>query len=142
MIYTPLTKKALNMAYEAHKNQSDKSGLPYIFHPFHLAEQMNDEYTKCVALLHDVVEDSSYVIHELEEMGFPLKVVDAIRILTHDKDEPYFDYIKRIKNNEIARIVKIEDLKHNTDMARLSVVTEEDLKRDEKYKKALYILEN
>lgn len=59
-IYTTLTTKDLSIAYEAHKDQIDKSGLPYLFHPFHFAEQMNDEYTVCVALLHDVIEDSNY----------------------------------------------------------------------------------
>ena len=58
MIYTPLTNKALRLAYTAHHGQVDKSGVPYIFHPYHLAEQMTDEITTCVALLHDVVEDT------------------------------------------------------------------------------------
>jgi (p)ppGpp synthase/HD superfamily hydrolase len=142
MLYTQLTKKSLSIAYDAHKNQLDKSGLPYIFHPFYLAEQMNDEYSICVALLHDVVEDNNYTIQEIENMGFPLVVVDAIRVLTHDNEIPYFDYINRIKDNQIARIVKIEDLKHNFDLTRLNEVREEDLKRIEKYKKALCILEN
>lgn len=142
MIYTILTKKALNIAFEAHKDQLDKSGLPYIFHPFHLAEQMNDEYTTCVALLHDVVEDSSYTIQDLIEIGFPTRVIEAIIVLTHSKDMPYFDYINRVKNNPIATRVKIEDLKHNSDLTRLNEISDEDLKRMEKYKKALFILKN
>ena len=40
MIYTDLTKKALKLCFEAHKDQVDKTGLLYVFHPFHLAEQM------------------------------------------------------------------------------------------------------
>jgi (p)ppGpp synthase/HD superfamily hydrolase len=107
MIYTILTKKALNIAFEAHKDQLDKSGLPYTFHPFHLAEQMNDEYTTCIALLHDVVEDSSYTIQDLIEIGFPTQVIEAIIVLTHFKDMPYFDYINRVKNNPIATRVKL-----------------------------------
>ena len=58
MIYTVLTNKAIQIAYEAHQGQVDKAGLPYIFHPFHLAEQMTDEISTCVALLHDVAEDT------------------------------------------------------------------------------------
>ena len=58
MFYTPLTKKAMQIAYKAHHNQVDKSGVPYIFHPFHLAEQMTDEYSVCAALLHDVAEEA------------------------------------------------------------------------------------
>ena len=60
MIYTPLTQAAMNMAYRAHHGQSDKAGVPYIFHPIHLAEQMTDEATTCAALLHDVLEDTMY----------------------------------------------------------------------------------
>ena len=61
MIYTPATKKALNICFEAHVEQKDKSGLPYVFHPFHLAEQMETEETTVVALLHDTVEDTDYL---------------------------------------------------------------------------------
>lgn len=52
MIYTELTKKALSICFDAHKDQRDKSGLPYVFHPFHVAEQMKDKFTTVVALLH------------------------------------------------------------------------------------------
>ncbi len=140
MVYTELTKKALIIAYEAHKKQKDKSGLPYVFHPFHLAEQMNDEYSTCVALLHDVVEDSNYTIQDLIDIGFPIEVTEAIKVLTHSKAIPYFEYIKKVKNNTIATRVKIEDLKHNSDLTRLNQITEEDEKRIEKYRKALFLL--
>jgi hypothetical protein len=103
---------------------------------------MNDEYKTCVALLHDVVEDSSYTIQDLIEIGFPTQVIEAIIVLTHSKDMPYFDYINRVKNNPIATRVKIEDLKHNSDLTRLNEIIDEDLKRMEKYKKALFILKN
>lgn len=141
MIYTPLTKKALVIAYEAHKDQFDKSGIPYVFHPVHLAEQMPDEYSVCVALLHDVVEDSKYTFQNLIDFEFPQEVIDAVKVLTHPKDIPYFDYIVSIKNNPIARRVKIADLRHNSDLSRLNKVTEEDLKRIEKYKTALSLLD-
>ena len=58
MIYTALTKKALKLCFEAHRDQTDKSGMPYVFHPFHLAEQMHTEETVIAALLHDVAEDT------------------------------------------------------------------------------------
>lgn len=140
MIYTTLTKKALIIAYEAHKDQFDKSGIPYVFHPVHLAEQMNDEYTTCVALLHDVVEDSKYTLQDLIDQGFPNEVIDAVKVLTHNKNIPYLDYIDSIKSNPIARKVKIEDLKHNSDITRLNQITEKDLERIEKYKTALGLL--
>ena len=69
-------------------------------------------------------------------------MIEAIRILTYSKDSPYFDYIKEIKNNKLATIVKIEDLKHNSDLTRLNQITIEDKKRIEKYEKALILLES
>ena len=71
MIYTELTKKAMQVAFDAHKNQVDKSGLPYIYHPYHLAEQMTDEVSICVALLHDVVEDTSMTFDDLIANNIP-----------------------------------------------------------------------
>ena len=76
MIYTELTKKALKLCFEAHKDQVDKTGIPYVFHPFHLAEQMKDEYTTVVALLHDVVEDTNITLADLEK-EYPKEVIDA-----------------------------------------------------------------
>ncbi|UNT95067.1 HD domain-containing protein [Allobaculum mucilyticum] len=141
MIYTPQTKKALRVAFEAHKDQMDKSGLPYVFHPFHLAEQMKDEQTTAAALLHDVVEDSEYTFADLEKMGFDKQVLDVLTLLTHQPEEDYFDYVRKIRTNPIAAAVKKADLKHNSDLSRLDEVTEKDLERVQKYRKALQILE-
>lgn len=140
MIYTSLTKKAINFMFEAHKGQLDKSGLPYVFHPFHLAEQMRDEATTVAALLHDVVEDTDYSIEDIEAMGFGNKVCDALRVLTHDKTVPYMDYIKSIKKNPVATAVKIADLMHNSDLSRLNTVDKADEDRAAKYRDALLIL--
>lgn len=140
MLYTALTKKAMKIAFEAHKNQTDKTGLPYIFHPFHLAEQMTDEATACAALLHDVVEDTPITFEQLEKEGFPGEVLDALRLLTHDEAVPYMDYVKQIKTNPIAAKVKLADLMHNSDLTRLDVVGERALRRTEKYKKAIDLL--
>ena len=74
MIYTPKTKMALKLCFEAHKEQTDKSGMPYVFHPFHLAEQMKTEETTIVALLHDPVEDTAYTAEDLADMGFSRNV--------------------------------------------------------------------
>ncbi len=140
MIYTNLTKKALSLCFEAHKNQLDKSGMPYVFHPFHLAEQMETEETVVVALLHDLVEDTDYTIDDLKAMGFPKNVTDAIALMTHDADTEYMDYVARIKTNPIAKAVKLADLRHNSDTTRLDKVTEKDLKRVEKYTAAIKFL--
>jgi len=141
MIYTHLTNEAMKLAYRAHHGQVDQGGIPYIFHPFHLAEQMEDEYTTCVALLHDVVEDTEVTLEELATI-FPKEVIEAVNIMTHRKGEPYLAYVARIKENPIAKAVKLADLRHNSDESRLENASEETLAYfREKYKKAFEILE-
>ena len=140
MIYTEMTNKAMVLAYEAHQGQYDKSGLPYVFHPFHLAEQMDTEEAVTAELLHDVAEDTDYTLEDLRSMGFPDAVTDALALLTHDPSVPYLEYVERLKSNPIARSVKLADLTHNSDLSRLPVVTEKDLERVEKYRKAMNLL--
>ena len=140
MIYTELTKKALKLSFEAHKNQADKSGMPYVYHPFHLAEQMETEETVIVALLHDVVEDTDYTLDDIRAMGFSDSVVEALALMTHDKSVPYMDYVAKIKSNPIAKVVKLADLKHNSDLSRLEKIDEKALKRVEKYATAIKVL--
>ena len=144
MIYTSLTKQALRLCFDAHREQTDKTGLPYVFHPFHLAEQMDNEETVVAALLHDVVEDSETTFEDLCEMGFDKKIVEALKLLTHDPKVEYMDYVKALKNNPIARAVKLADLRHNSDMSRLDPesIDEYAIKRAEKYKKAIKFLED
>lgn len=142
MIYTEKTKRALKLCFEAHKDQLDKSGLPYVFHPFHLAEQMKDEATTIVALLHDVVEDTDYTFEDLEGMGFGAEVIEALKLLTHDDAVPYMDYVANLKHNPIARAVKLADLSHNSDPTRLEVMDEWAIKRAEKYKAAMELLKS
>lgn len=139
MINTKLTRKAMIIAYEAHKNQVDKSGVPYIYHPIHVAEQMDTENECIIALLNDVVEDTNVTFKQLEEV-FSKEIIDILKLLTREENIEYDEYIKRIKNNSIACKVKIADLTHNLDKTRLDFVTEVDVKRNEKYKKALQIL--
>lgn len=140
MIYTDLTKKAMMLCFEKHINQKDKSGIPYIFHVIHVAEQMNDEYSVCSALLHDIIEDTDVTGDELLKAGFPSEVVNAVELLTKTDNIPYFDYINGIKNNDIAKSVKIADLRHNSDMTRLNDIGESDRERLKKYKAAIDIL--
>lgn len=120
MFYSDLTLKAAQISFEAHINQQDKSDYPYFMHPMTLALQFNDEESVCVALLHDVIEDhpENYSFEYLEQQGFPKSIVDAIRLLTHDPKVDYLDYVRAIKDNPIARRVKIADLKHNMDTRR------------------------
>ena len=140
MLYTNLTKKALKISFQAHKNQLDKSGIPYVYHPFHLAEQMDDEYSVCVALLHDVVEDTEMTIDDLTEQGFPPEVTEALLLMTHDDSVPYMDYIKKIKTNSLATKVKLADLEHNSDLTRLDEINDAALERADKYRQAMFLL--
>ena len=143
MIYTALTCKAMKYAYDAHHGQLDKNGVPYIFHPYHLAEQMTDEYTTCAALLHDVVEDTDVSLSDLEK-EFPAQVTEAVKLLTHDDSVDYLDYVRALKPNPIAKAVKLADLRHNSDLSRY--ISEEQrnapkvLQRMEKYTKAIALL--
>ena len=140
MIYTEKTKKAMRLCFEAHKEQVDKTGIPYIFHPIHLAEQMEDEATVIVALLHDVAEDTDITFEDMAAMGFGNEVIAALKLLTHDPSVPYMDYVAKIKENPIATAVKKADLCHNSDLSRLDTVDEKALARQEKYKKAYAFL--
>ena len=139
MIYTPMTKKALKLCFEAHKEQVDKSGMPYVFHPFHLAEQMKTEDECIVALLHDVVEDTHVTFEQLEK-EFSDNVIQALKLLTHDDSVDYMDYVRNLKSNPIARNVKLADLHHNSDATRLDEMSEKDKLRNKKYSEAIKIL--
>ena len=140
MIYTDKTKKAMKLCYEAHKDQVDKTGVPYVFHPFHVAEQMTSEASTIVALLHDVVEDTDYTLDDIAAAGFGKEIVDAVALMTHEDDVPYLDYVANLKDNPIAREVKLADLAHNSDQSRLGEIDEETRQRLEKYEKAKALL--
>ena len=142
MVYTELTNKAMKIAYAAHHGQVDYNGIPYIFHPIHLAEAMEDEISCCAALLHDVVEDTDVTMEELAR-EFPSEVIEVLKLLTHDESVDYFDYVRAIKANPIAVKVKLADLAHNSDQSRCigSGLTEERLAYwKQKYAKATNIL--
>ena len=142
MIYTDLTKKAMKLSYMAHHGSYDKGGVPYVFHPFHVAEQMEDEYSICVALLHDVVEDTKYTIYDIEKAGFPKEIVEAVEAITRKKGQDYMEYIKIVKTNPIATKVKLADLEHNSDSGRLIEADLETEKRLAKYEAAKKYLLN
>ena len=140
MYYSEMVKKAVNIMFEAHKKDFDKGGYPYVFHPFYLATKVDGENETCVALLHDVIEDhgEKYNFEYLENEGFNKEIIDALKLLTYKKDIPYMDYIIEISKNNIAKKVKIEDLKHNMDSRRTSG---EKAKKYDIYVKALEFLE-
>lgn len=130
---------ALELATKAHEGMVDRGGKPYINHPIAVASMVKSEKEKTVAYLHDVVEDTNVPIEKIYEL-FGETVGDAVALLTHDKNEPYMDYVKRVKANPVARAVKMADLTNNMDLSRLEKVTDNDVKRVEKYKRAYKIL--
>ncbi|EJP21813.1 HD domain protein [Peptostreptococcaceae bacterium AS15] len=130
--------KALIIMFQAHKGQKDKAGRVYIFHPLAVSFGVKTKDAKIVALLHDVLEDSNYTIKDLDFLTEEQK--HSLVLLTHKKNESYFNYIEKIKSNDIAKQVKLSDLKHNSNLKRLKNITEEDLERVKKYKKAMEIL--
>ena len=124
-------RKAFQIAKIAHAGQIDKAGQDYIEHPKFVASRVGDnESAIIVALLHDFLED--FLTDE---------ECTAIKLLTHEKNVPYFDYIRRIKTNDLARQVKLADLEHNSDLSRIAEPSQKDLDRLEKYKQAKKILE-
>ena len=144
MIYTPMTRKAMCLAYQAHHGQTDKAGLPYFHHPLHLAESMDDELSCTVALLHDTVEDTALTPEDLAQ-EFPAQVVEAVALLTHQPGVDYFDYIRAIAANSLAAKVKLADLAHNSDSSRVAGTDIPPARIAlwlEKYQKALALLRN
>lgn len=140
MLYTPLTKRALRICMEAHAGQTDRAGIPYANHPLHVAESMTTENATCVALLHDVCEDTDWTFDALVGEGFPPEVVDALELLSHKPDVDYLDYVRELRGNDLAREVKIADLRHNSQLARLDEVGPDDLDRLRRYREARVIL--
>ena len=135
-----MINKALNIAYKEHHGQKDKGNVPYIFHPYHIAEKFNNETDICVAILHDVLEDTFVSKEELEGY-FPKEVIEPLVLLTRSTHDTYFEYIKNICSNPIAQKVKIEDIKHNLVFERIQNKTRNE-KLEKRYLKALEILKN
>ena len=136
-----LLAKAVTIALEAHKDATDKAGMPYAGHIMRVmqAGRTNDE--KIVGVLHDIVEDTDWTFDQLLEEGFPQHIVDALRCVTKiSDDEPYEEFIKRVKTNPLAVAVKINDLTDNMDIRRLSELTDKDVQRLRKYLQAYRLL--
>ena len=120
MLYTDLTKKAMQIAYDAHYGQTDRGNTPYICHPLHVADSMPTEKRCCLALLHDVLEDTEETAESLIQKGIPKEIVEKVLVLTRRKDEAYDDYISRIidSGDQDVIAVKLADITHNLDITR------------------------
>lgn len=141
MFYSEKVKKAALIAYNAHKDQLDKGGYPYIMHPIHIAEQMETEDETIAALLHDVIEDTDIGFDYLKKEGFSDTVINCLKILTKDPNDDYMDYIRKIKKTGgIALKIKKADMAHNMIAERISKKIQSDESRMEKYRAAFDIL--
>ena len=135
-----LIEKALQIAVESHKGQTDKNNTPYIFHVLRVMHSVNTDGQKITALLHDVVEDTDWTFNKLKKEGFSNEIIEAIDSVTKRKGEDYFAFVNRSKNNIIGRVVKIADIKDNANIKRIDNPKKKDFERVERYKKALKIL--
>lgn len=129
--------KMLLIATNAHAGQFDKGGNPYILHPLKVMHytKSSDEEIQCIALGHDVIEDTSVTYKDLVEAGISTRVIDGIRALTKLPGETLEEYKVRVFSNKDAMIVKMADLRHNSDIRRLKGVTDKDVARIAKYMK-------
>ena len=129
--------QAIALACQAHRDQTDIAGKPYILHPLRLMMAFSDEQSQIIAVLHDTVEDSPVTVDQLHAAGFTSETVEAIDALTRRPDETYEAFIDRVSANPLAASVKIEDLKDNMDTTRLNTLTAKDHKRLDRYHRAL-----
>jgi (p)ppGpp synthase/HD superfamily hydrolase len=129
-------EKALQIAAQAHEGQKDKDGKPYILHPLRVMHSVNGQDAQTIAVLHDVIEDTSVTLDDLRAAGFSATVLAAVVCVTHRKDESYVDYVVRCKADPLARQVKLADLEDNSRLPRLLLRqdrAESDLMRMRKY---------
>jgi len=127
---------AIVIATIAHQGQKDKAGKDYILHPLHVMNQLETDEERIVAVLHDVIEDSCWTIADLKEAKFSETVCNAVQAITKISGESYLQYLERVAENAIACAVKIEDLRHNSDLSRIPSATQKDFDRAEKYRSA------
>jgi len=131
-----LLEKAISIAVEAHHGQKDRYGKPYILHPLRVMSRVVTEKEKIVAILHDVVEDTSCSFAKLEDEGFPDEIIKAVDALTKREGEEYEQLVERAFNNALARSVKLADLEDNMDLRRVPELKEKDVERFNKYVRA------
>lgn len=132
-----MLNKAYQISKKAHEGQFDKGGQPYYLHPLAVSEKVQSKDAKIVALLHDVIEDTSLTLEDLAKEGFSDTILTAIYTLTKQKGINYEDYMAKVKQNDLALVVKIADMNHNSDISRIPNPTEKDLQRVNKYKRMI-----
>ena len=126
-------ERAIALAVEAHRGQQDKVGQPYILHPLRVMFRCETEIERMVAVLHDVVEDTSVTMEDLRAAGFGDEVLVPLDCVTQRKGESYEQFIARAGSHPVARKVKIADIEDNMDIRRLPAITPKDAARLERY---------
>lgn len=129
-------ERAIQLAAEFHAGQVDRGGQPYILHPLWVMAGFGDNADRIVAVLHDVLEDTSLTPALLEAEGFEPEIVEDLVALTRRKDEGYGAFIERLDERPRSRRVKLRDLSHNMQVGRLKRITAEDADRMAKYTRA------
>ena len=133
-ILSMMLEKAILIATKAHEGQQDKAGAPYLLHLMRVMLKGRNEKEKICGILHDLVEDTPWTFDMLEKEGFAPAIIEALRCVTkQSEDEPYADFIARVKTSQLAIAVKIHDLEDNMDIRRMQEVTEKDRLRLNKY---------
>lgn len=132
---------AKDLAQKAHAGQVDKAGRPYFEHLEAVASSVEYDDEKVVAYLHDIVEDTDYDLKDLFHLGCEKYILEAIDCMTKKKGQDYHEYLVQVKSNSLARVVKLADLRHNSNLNRLPKIYPKDLERYEKYQKAIAFLE-
>lgn len=127
--------RAILVAVQAHHGQKDRYGQPYILHPIRVMMRVKTKKEKIVAVLHDVIEDSSLTLENLKAKGFSDEIVQAVDCLTKREGEPYEAHVDKARQNDLALPVKIADLEDNMDPKRIDVFSDEDKKRMARYHK-------
>jgi len=135
-----MLEKAIQIAIEAHQGQTDRAGASYILHLIRVMNAGQTKNEKICGILHDLVEDTPWTFEALRKEGFSEEVISALVCVTKQPNEPYTQFIERIKKNSLAVKVKLNDLKDNMDITRLTFITEEDTQRLNKYLKAYHSL--
>lgn len=142
---TDMLDIAISITAQAFEGKTDKGGVPYVMHCLHVMSEVRKKFREdtelqCIAMLHDIVEDTDWTLDLLREKGFSARVVRGVEVLTHENDISYDDYIKRIGMYEDARQVKMADLRHNSDIMRIKGLTKKDFERMEKYQRSYHYL--
>ena len=132
----PTLEEAIALAAQAHRGQVDKAGQPYVLHLLRVMFRVETEQERVIAVLHDLVEDTTYTFDDLRAMGYAAEIVEALDCVTRRPEESYEQFVERAAAHPLARRVKLADLEDNMDIRRYTTLGERDLERLQRYLRA------